>query len=907
MLKTEVHRARRAHTKELLVYTEEGDVLPLKVDRDESLAHFKKRLEDIVRVPLEQSTLDFGSMSISLSESVTTQDMTAEDRSDALPSPQMRARGGVLREVPHGAAVLLKQESLELRHRRSLSSPNLSLADAAMSSDLGDVTFVGAPSGDGATPRPREEPKLSIDLLGSGGPCAPLRRMARDIRGGISAGVPPQVVSDGLGGCYVFRDARGRSVAIVKPTDEEPLAPNNPKGFVGRSMGDPGLKPSVRVGEGALRETAAFLLDHHGFARVPCTSLAKVTHPCFHKAESSASKPPSPFSFSPIPPFEADQASDLRDGREGREGREGERGKERGRERAHTKLVSIQEYVEHEDDASDVGTGAFTVDAVHRIGILDIRLFNTDRHSGNILVCREPPTKQKRAPSTPPSQASQGGGYGGGGGGEGSSSRDPRESVKLIPIDHGFCLPETLETAYFEWLHWPQASRPFSEESLAYIRRLDVAKDVALLQRELPMLRRQCLRTLEVSTTLLKACALDGGLTLAEIGQIMSRPLSEMEDVPSELERLCVLAKEEVLFACSLSRRNSAHLSPHHAQRMQHMMMMHAGHMQGAGMVGPGGIGLDGLTSACIDEGETMSDGSDKSEGSVDEPREGMGGYALTPDEAARALAHAHAHAHAHAPSGACLAAGVAPPLAPLVGGGSGLGAEDGMHDGVIFEMDDIASPHTPTWQHGAGSSSMMLGAVGVGGSFADSQSSAVSSPHSTASHASLSLSGGGSSQRASPTAAMMVGSPVLLGPGGVPMSLTRSEGIDIDVKRRHSSVRAMEPPQHMATSVFLGRTRGPGGHRGAMGRFANKRSEMLAGDGGSNYKPAACKPLAFDMPTHPDLFAGMDAEMWAHFLDVLRSEVQDALEDQRWRHTSQDCKKKTLSGFVGPSSCPDF
>ena len=45
MLKTEVHRARRAHTKELLVYTEEGDVLPLKVDRDESLAHFKKRLK----------------------------------------------------------------------------------------------------------------------------------------------------------------------------------------------------------------------------------------------------------------------------------------------------------------------------------------------------------------------------------------------------------------------------------------------------------------------------------------------------------------------------------------------------------------------------------------------------------------------------------------------------------------------------------------------------------------------------------------------------------------------------------------------------------------------------------------------------------------------------------------------
>jgi len=32
----------------------------------------------------------------------------------------------------------------------------------------------------------------------------------------------------------------------VKPTDEEPLAPNNPKGFVGKAPGQPGLKRSVR-------------------------------------------------------------------------------------------------------------------------------------------------------------------------------------------------------------------------------------------------------------------------------------------------------------------------------------------------------------------------------------------------------------------------------------------------------------------------------------------------------------------------------------------------------------------------------------------------------------------------------------------------------------------------------------
>lgn len=72
----------------------------------------------------------------------------------------------------------------------------------------------------------------------------------------------------------------------------------------------------------------------------------------------------------------------------------------------------------------------FSAEDVHRIGILDLRLFNTDRHSGNLLV---------------------------------NQTEDKNEShpwlarrVDLIPIDHGFCLPEALEPPYFEWMHWPQ-------------------------------------------------------------------------------------------------------------------------------------------------------------------------------------------------------------------------------------------------------------------------------------------------------------------------------------------------------------------------------------------------------------------------------------------------------------------
>lgn len=45
---------------------------------------------------------------------------------------------------------------------------------------------------------------------------------------------------------------------------------------------------------------------------------------------------------------------------------------------------------------------------------------------------------------------------------------------------------------------------PFDEEELAYIAALDPVADVELLRRELPSLRDSCLRTLHVSTMLLK-------------------------------------------------------------------------------------------------------------------------------------------------------------------------------------------------------------------------------------------------------------------------------------------------------------------------------------------------------------------------------------------------------------------
>lgn len=46
---------------------------------------------------------------------------------------------------------------------------------------------------------------------------------------GLKACQEPSAAVEGMGGTYFFLNEAGRKVAICKPCDEEPLAPNNPK------------------------------------------------------------------------------------------------------------------------------------------------------------------------------------------------------------------------------------------------------------------------------------------------------------------------------------------------------------------------------------------------------------------------------------------------------------------------------------------------------------------------------------------------------------------------------------------------------------------------------------------------------------------------------------------------------
>lgn len=194
---------------------------------------------------------------------------------------------------------------------------------------------------------------------------------------GLDSGHYPIRSMEGTGGVYFMMDSLGQKyVSVFKPMDEEPMAVNNPQELP-YSLDGEGLKKGTRVGEGAFREVAAYILDHpkgghyplfgdeKGFAGVPPTFMVKCLHGGFN------------------------HPGDLT-----------------------VKIGSLQMFMENNGSCEDIGPGAFPVQEVHKISVLDIRLANADRHAGNILL----------------SKAGEDG------------------QPMLIPIDHGYCLPETVST-----------------------------------------------------------------------------------------------------------------------------------------------------------------------------------------------------------------------------------------------------------------------------------------------------------------------------------------------------------------------------------------------------------------------------------------------------------------------------
>ena len=158
------------------------------------------------------------------------------------------------------------------------------------------------------------------------------------------------------------------------------------------------------------------------------------------------------------------------------------------------KRGSLQQFVKFDFDCEERSPGAFAVEQCHRIFVLDLRLANCDRNGSNILASRT------------------------------------TDGWSLTPIDHGYCLPDTFQDVSYEWMYWPQAAVPFSEETKAYIARLDAEHDIDVLRAHGLELRPECLRVLRVSTMLLKQGAALG-MTPLDIARQISREFLTMSPI----------------------------------------------------------------------------------------------------------------------------------------------------------------------------------------------------------------------------------------------------------------------------------------------------------------------------------------------------------------------------------------
>jgi hypothetical protein len=162
---------------------------------------------------------------------------------------------------------------------------------------------------------------------------------------GLASGMRPQLAASGSGGSYFIPNARGDKVAVLKPADEEPFSVNNPR-HMGCSPDGHGLRKGIRPGEGAIREVAAYVLDHGHFAGVPPTAMVTC------------------------------QPHMLPDGGYGGAP-------------AGVKVASLQQFVHADTDCEEQGASAFPVREVHKIAQLDMRLANADRNGANILAKRD--------------------------------------------------------------------------------------------------------------------------------------------------------------------------------------------------------------------------------------------------------------------------------------------------------------------------------------------------------------------------------------------------------------------------------------------------------------------------------------------------------------------------------------
>jgi len=320
----------------------------------------------------------------------------------------------------------------------------------------------------------------------------PLRSLVQEARRALALNLKPEFILDGSGGTYFLHNTRKAKISVFKPADEEPYAENNPRGYIRQPGQDMFLREGVVPGEACIREVAAFMLDHGGFSGVPMTTLVECRHPSFNVngsrlslAEGGASigahslclssSQIGSSAFSSLP----------------------------------KKVGSFQEFVRTDCSMDDLSPSKISVEEVHKIAILDIRLMNADRNSANLL-CRR---------------------------------RRTDNSIELVPIDHGFCLRSVADTSWMDWcwLDWPHLKEPMSPKAQEYIINMNIEKDTKMLRERLNICG-EALNFFYASSSILKA-GMKAGLSLYEIAVMCCRN-DNLGEVPSKLEALFGMAND---------------------------------------------------------------------------------------------------------------------------------------------------------------------------------------------------------------------------------------------------------------------------------------------------------------------------------------------------------------------------
>jgi len=306
---------------------------------------------------------------------------------------------------------------------------------------------------------------------------------------------------------------------VFKPSDEDPQSQNNPKKKQRKERHDnrrrssnceeycdsprscsssrssvgssPAVRQSIPRGQTAKREVAAYALDRKA-AGVPPTMLVRIQGWELSRGRtlpsglSRGAHVRDGFCYSPAPQpreYSRDEKSRSSEQRE------------------EMKVGSLQQFIKNECGSCDRAPQKYSVEDVHNIGILDLRIFNTDRHGGNMLVSR------KEVPS------------------------EDGICYSLVPIDHGYSFPVNLSEANFEWMYWPQARVPFSAHHVRFVEEIDLEEDEKILRK--CEIEEEAICVNRIATMLLKE-GVKCGLTLNQIARLCCR----QSDCVSELENV---------------------------------------------------------------------------------------------------------------------------------------------------------------------------------------------------------------------------------------------------------------------------------------------------------------------------------------------------------------------------------